>query len=126
MAHVLFAVANATGVTATLISTASSADNSPIGLGVTHTGGSGDDWISLPDCSDSTFWNANHITVEATDGSWAVSFWADDQNNRQFYWSSTNVFSLANPVPASQNIDNSAILIQLQNGLPVVTWTQWS
>jgi hypothetical protein len=126
MAHVLFAVANATGAPASLTSTENPGDNCPIPVGITHTGGNDGDWIYLPDCSDSTYWAAHHITVAATNGAWAVSFWANDDQNNRFYWSNSNSYSEANPVPTSDNIDNSAVMITIQNGLPVVTWTVWS
>ncbi|MBC7667044.1 MAG: hypothetical protein H7236_01020 [Gemmatimonadaceae bacterium] len=50
----------------------------------------------------------------------------DDDNDRQFYWSDTNSYSLANPVPASKGVDDTALLIQIQNGRTVVTWTAWT
>lgn len=125
MAHSLFAVANATGVTASLTSTEHPGDNGPIQVGVTHTDGSDDNWILLPDCSDSTYWAEHHITVAADDESWAVSFWVDDHDEQQFYWSDTNSYSLANPVSASRDVNKTALMIQLVNGRPVVTWTAW-
>lgn len=65
--------------------------------------------------------------MTAENKSWVVSFWADDHNKQQLYWSNANAFSLANPVPASKGVDNSAILIQLdKNGLPIVEWTAWT
>jgi hypothetical protein len=126
MAHVLFAVANATGVSAKLTSTEHPGDDGPIQVGVTHTGGSDDNWIFLPDCSDSNYWADHHITIAADDHSWAVSFWVNDQDSRQFYWSDTNAYSQANPVPASQNVDDTALMITINNGRPVVTWTAWT
>ena len=125
MAHRLFAVANATGVPASLTSTEHPGDNCPIPQGVTHTGGSDGNFIFIPDCSDSNYWADHHITVAGASG-WAVSFWADDHNEQQLYWSETNAYSQANPVPASKGVSDSAILIQLQGGRPVVTWTAWT
>ena len=107
MAHRLFAVANATKVTASLTSTEHPGDNCSLGIGVTHTGGSDGDFIFIPDCSDSNYWADHHITVAADDSSWVISFCADDHNEQQLYWSDTSAFSQANPVPAPKGVDKA-------------------
>src|SRR4051812_34195461 len=82
MAIHLFAVANATGQDASLSSTEHDWDDCKIpAFEITHTGGKGGDYVRVPDCSDSTYWGAHHITIAADDGSWAASIWSDDQSD---------------------------------------------
>lgn len=127
MSRKLWAVANATNSSASLISVEHPEDNCPIPIGVTHTGGSDNNFIYIPNCSDSTYWENHHITVTADDGSWTVSFWVNDDREYEFFWSSSNAYSEAHPVPEStgDETDNCAILITFEKGLPVVSWTRW-
>jgi len=126
MAHVLYAVGNATGSDAKLTSIEHSRDNCDIpAWSVTHTGGGDNNWIFLPDCSDSDYWPDHHITVAANDGSWTVSFWVDDDDGRMLYWSDFNGFSTEHTVPASKDVTDCALMIRVVNGSPVVSWAAW-
>lgn len=126
MAHVLYAVGNATGVDAKLTSVEHSQDDCAIpAWTVTHTGGTDNNWIFLPDCSNSDFWRDHHINVAATDGSWVVSFWVDDDDGRILYWSNFDGYSTQNSVPRSKDVTDCALMIHLVNGSPVVTWAPW-
>ena len=126
MAHVLYAVGNATGSDSKLTSIEHSQDNCDIpAWTVTHTGGADHNWIFLPDCSDSGYWPDHHITIAANDGSWVVSLWVDDDNGRMLYWSDFNGFSTEHTAPASKDVTDSTLMIRLVNGSPVVTWAAW-
>jgi len=126
MAHVLYAVANATGKAASLVSKEHSGDDCKIfAEGVTHTGGKDNNWIYLPDCSDSRYWADHHITVKADDGSWVVSFWVDDDNGRKFYWSDFDGFTTNHPVDASVDVTDCALMIVMDGAKPRVVWTAW-
>jgi hypothetical protein len=127
MARRIFAIANATDKPATLASTYSQ-DNCPLpALQNTHTGGSGGDYIFLPDCSDSNFWADHHVSVTANDGSWAVSFWANDQNSRTLQWSPTNAYADGYNVDGSADYDDAVLLIETStDGVhPTVHGQRW-
>ncbi|MBO9710791.1 MAG: hypothetical protein J7521_21530 [Caulobacter sp.] len=126
MAHILYAVGNATGVAAKLTSVEHSEDNCTLpAWTVTHTGGTDNNWIFLPDCSSSDYWPDHHISVVAVDGSWQVSFWVNDDEGRMLYWSNFDGFSTQNSIPASRDVTDCALMIRLDNGHPIVTWAGW-
>ena len=78
----LWAIGNGTSHGAQLTSTVSTDDNCSIPPNViTHTAGSGGNFIRIPDCSGSQWYPNYNITVSATDGTWTVSFWSNDQQN---------------------------------------------
>jgi len=123
MSRRLWAVGNNTGTAATL--TNDEGDSVAIAaLGITHTGGTGGDFVYLSDCSDSTYWPGHHMTISSS--AWSVSCWVDDQNNRVFMWSAFNGWSSQNIVQNSgAPVDDCSIMINLVNGSPVVTWQPW-
>jgi hypothetical protein len=126
MAHILYAVANATGMSAYLDSMEHSEDDCAIAaLGVTHTGGGDNNWIFLPDCSDSRYWADHHITIKADNGAWVVSFWVNDDEGQTLYWSDFNGYSTEHPVPESKDVTDCALMIILENGAPKVIWRPW-
>ncbi len=127
MAHILYAVANATGDEASLTSKEHPGDDGAIaGLGVTHTGGKDGNWIFLPDCSDSGYWKDHHIKVAAKNGAWLVTFWVNDQDDRLFYWSDFDGFSTEHPVNASKGVTDCTIMIMRDRaGKIAVEWRHW-
>lgn len=132
MAIKLFAVANATSQPASLVSTEHpGTDNIKIpALQITHTtgkGGEGGDFIRIPDCSDSRYWDEHHITIVADDGSWATSIWDNDDAYHVLQWSPENSYSNNHTVPGSDAYEDFVILIETSSngGRPTVHCTQW-
>jgi hypothetical protein len=124
MAQFLFAIANVTGQPATYTSTEHKGDTAALpNNAVTHTGGEDDNFVAIADCSDSRYFTEHHDTIAANDGSWTVTIWNDDDNDRLFYWSPGDFFSTEHPVPGSNEWKNVALVVA--SG-PVVYCSQWS
>lgn len=129
MATKLFAVANATGQDAMLTSSENpGTDNCAIpAFEITHTGGKDGNFIRIPDCSDSGYWGDHHITVAAKDGSWATSFWDNDDADHVFQWSPEDDYSSGHTVGGSDQYVDCVLLIETSSdgGHPTVHCTQW-
>lgn len=124
MAQRLYAIANTTGQDATYTSTEYSSDGCKVPKNaVTHTGGKDGDYVTIADCSDSTYFNAHHCTIAANDGSWTVTIWNDDNDGHKFYWSPNAHFTTANPVAGSDGWRDVAIIVAPG---PVVYCSPWS
>jgi len=124
MAQRLVAIANSTGRLAEYSSTEYFDDACAVpGNGVIHSGGKDDDYVLIADCSDSSYYQKHHCTVEAEDGSWVVTFWNDDNDGHLLYWSPGKHFSHANPVAGSKDWLEVALLV---GPGPVAYWTQWT
>ena len=122
----LWALGNATDTAANFSSTNGDQGSLPANV-ITHTGGSDGDYIQVPDCSGSDYFDDHHISVSAPNGSspeesWNVSIWADDQQNGMVCWSPSLYYAEGYNFPESQNNPNCSLLIRLVNGAPVVTW----
>jgi hypothetical protein len=127
MAKKLVAVANATPQAAILTSTEHPGDGGPIAANaVTHTGGSDDDYIKLPACSGSQYYDDHNIVIAADDRSWTVSFWYDDDSGNILQWSPGAFYSTGNPVAGSGAWDSVSILIRPGTGGPVLSCAQWT
>jgi hypothetical protein len=128
MATKLWAIGNATNSDASFTNTEHSGDSADCPKNsVIHSGGSDDNFVRIPDCSDSRYFADHHMSVGAKDGSWTVSFWDDDDNNHIFQWSPDAAYSGGHTVPNSDNWDSVAILIELgSNNVPAVSVTQWT
>jgi hypothetical protein len=112
----LWAVGNATGLNANLTSTNGNQDSAKLPLGgITHTGGQNGDYIQIPDCSGSQWYDGHHILIQANDHSWTVSVWSNDEQNGQLYWSPADAYYDGNPLPGSGADWNGTLLIQ-RNG----------
>jgi hypothetical protein len=119
----LWAIGNATSHGAQLTSAVSTDDNCSIPQNViTHTQGSGGNFIRIPDCSGSQWYSNHNITVSATDGTWTVSFWSNDQQNGLLYWSPSGHYYEGNPLTGSDANWNGTLLIQYINGNVSVGW----
>ncbi len=122
----LWAVGNATGADAKLTSTINSGDNCAIGKGViTHTGGSGGDYIRIPDCSGSQWYADHHLLIAAQDGTWVVSVWSNDQQNGKLYWSPKDAYYEGNPLAGSDSNWNGTLLIQKDGSTLSVGWASF-
>lgn len=127
MAQKLVAVANATGSSANLTNTEASKDDGPIPANaVTHTGGADNDFLTIPDCSDSRYFADHHISISAEDGSWTVSLWNNDDQDHVFQWSPDASYSGGHTAAGSDLWDSVAILIEVNSGGPVVYCSQWT
>jgi hypothetical protein len=119
----IWAIGNATGVDAKLTNYAYSGDDCAIPNGkVTHTGGSHGDYIAVPDCSADKWFDTHHIKVEAVDGSWAISFWADDGQGCYLTWSSSGAYSPHQQMANSNASESGALMITLFKEQPAVGW----
>jgi hypothetical protein len=127
MADRLWAVANATGSDATLLSSENPDDKKAIPKHtVSHTGGSGGDFIYIPHCSDSTYYQAHHILIGADDGTWKAGVWSDDQNDLILEWSPDDAYSGGHFEWGSKPFRDITLLIDLDSaGHPVVHWGAW-
>ena len=122
----LWAVGNCTNVDAKLTSTTNVGDAAIIPRGViTHTGGSGGDYIQIPDCSASNWYATHHILIAAQDGSWIVSVWSNDQQNGKLYWSPSDAYYEGNPLTGSDANWNGTLLIQMNGPNVSVGWASF-
>ena len=118
----LWAIGNATNSAAHFTSTNGDAGALPANA-ITHTGGSDGDYIRVPDCSDSSYFQGHHIAISADDGSWNVSLWDNDQNSGEVCWSPTASYADGYNFSASINNPNFTFLISIgPNGTPVGYW----
>ncbi len=119
----LWAIGNATSHDAQLTSVLNPGDNCSIPKNaITHTGGGDGNYIQIPDCSGSEWYYNHHILVAATDGTWTVSFWSNDQKNGLLYWSPSDAYYEGNPLSGSDANWNGTLLIQYINGNVSVGW----
>jgi hypothetical protein len=118
----LWAIGNATSKTASFSST--NGDNGPLPANaITHTGGSDGDYIQMPDCSGSNYFSDHHISINAADGSWHVSLWANDDANGEVCWSPTSSYAEGYNFPQSESNANCTILISVDaNSNPTCYW----
>ena len=125
MAERLWAVGNATPDLAHLTNTEHKDDACDIPANsVVHTGGKDGDFVRIPDCSDSRYFDAHHITIAAED--WTVAIWDDDDQNHKLYWSPSDNYSTRHPVPGSDTYLDVSIMIENSSGEdPVVYAMKW-
>jgi hypothetical protein len=121
MAQRLWAVANVTGQDAKYMSTEHANDKCALPNNtLTHTG---DNYFSIADCSDSRYFAEHHDEIAATDGSWVVSIWNDDNNGHLFYWTNGGFYSTEHPVTGSN--DWLSVGLVIAKG-PIVYCANWS
>lgn len=126
MAQRLVAVGNTSSSAARLTSTEHPQDDCDIpAYSITHTGGSDDDYIKIPDCSGSQYYAEHHILIQANDGTWTVSIWDNDDLNHCLYWNTADAYSENNPIPATEGWQSVSILIEFSGGIPVVYASPW-
>ncbi|UOD32308.1 hypothetical protein INH39_11930 [Massilia violaceinigra] len=116
----LWIIANATNQQASFSSTNGDSGNCPA-YSVTHTGGTDGNYIQIPDCSGSQWYNDHRILVQAQ--SWTVAFWANDQENGMLYWSPSNSYYGGNPLEGSDSTENLSLLITFVNNQLQVYWS---
>jgi hypothetical protein len=110
----LWAIGNATDVGGSFSST--NGDKGGLSAqAITHTGGSDGNYIQMPDCSGSQYFDAHHISVGAIDGSWHVSIWANDEKSGRVCWSPTSNYAEGYEFPDSDNKANGTILVTVDS-----------
>jgi hypothetical protein len=122
----LIAIANATEDSAVFTNTENSGDTRRIdAYSVVFTGGNDSNYSNVPDCSDSTYFDAHHMLV-AAGGKWEAAFWNDDNNGHEFQWNGSNNYSTEHSVPDSKAWEYVAILITKDSGgRPVIHVSPW-
>jgi len=111
MAIKLEVVANPTSSSAVLINTEHSYDQTGIAANsVVHTGGKNGNYIRIPDCSGSEYYQDHHILI--SNSNWTISLWNNDHENHKLYWSSGDFYSEQNPIVNSDSYETCSILIE--------------
>jgi hypothetical protein len=126
----LWAVFNNTGVDGLLTSTNGSSNTCTIAnQQITHTrpsnGFEPTDFLKVPDCSAQSWYPDHHITIRATDQSWAVFLWSDDQQHCQLFWNSQDQFSGGILLGGGFSDQNSSLWISRSNTVLSVTRFSW-
>jgi hypothetical protein len=70
--------------------------------GIVHTGGSGDNFIYIPHCSGSQYFDGNHAQVVV--GNTTFAFWSNDDQGLKIYWNNAPFYTEQNPVNGSDGI----------------------
>jgi hypothetical protein len=110
MATQLYATANLTAQNATLTSTESYKDTTPLDpVSVVRTGGSDGDYCKIPDCSESKYFDEHHLSVKG--GSFHIALWNDDEQNHQLFYSPDGTYKGGKPIPQSQYWKGVTLLI---------------
>jgi hypothetical protein len=107
MATQLRSITNVTTQNALFTNQENTSDTTPVNtFTIAHTGGKDGDYSNIPDCSDASYYDKHHMTVAATDAGgniiWSVTFWNDDAQDHQLYYSLDGTYT------NRQLIENSA------------------
>ena len=117
MAKYLTVVGNASDSPIRLTNTESERDTCEIQTSeLMHTKGGGSN-LSIPNCSGVNYFKDHHMLVQATDGSWEMSLWTDDDADFVIHWSWGETFDGADAVEGSGDYDQCMLLID-SNGNP--------
>jgi len=66
------------------------------------------------------------MTVAATDGTWRIAFW-NDNDTQEIQWSDGDYYSTQNTVSESRGWEIVSVLIEIDDaGAPVVHVSQWT
>ena len=115
----IWAIANATGLDATL-SSPNGMDGCAVPAGVvTHTGGSGGNYIRVP----TGYPGEPNSTIQIESSDWTVLVWTDYEGG--LYWTAEAGASSGTPVPGCFETTNWSMQIQLANGSVTVGWNSF-
>ena len=129
MAQRLRSVNNATSSDAVLTNTEHDYDRTDIpALHIVRTGGKDGDFIRIPDCSGSEYYDDHHILIKSEN--WTVALWNNDDQDHKLYWCPGDFYSESRPVDGSGNdeyVDCSIRIDERQgkSGVWVYAWSTW-
>jgi hypothetical protein len=126
----LWAVFNHTGVDALLSSTNGVTNTCAITHSkISHTrpinGFEPTDFLKVPDCSSQVFYPGHHMTIRATDQSWSVFLWSDDQQGCQLFWNTLDQYEGGTLLGGGSKDPNSSLLIFQSGGVLKVHRFSW-
>lgn len=102
MATQLYVIANATTSNATFTNSDQASDKADVGANtVVHTGGEDGDFCEIPACSESKYFDANHMLVQGEGLN--IAFWRDETEENILKYSLNNTYASHSSVAGSND-----------------------
>lgn len=116
----LYIIANAAAVGLNFANTESPPDDLTVDLNtIVYTGGKDGDYCLIPTCESAEDFDAHHMSVAGTDGSFTICFWKNNSQGNIVYYSTTANFNQSATMPGGNvtTYDQAALLVYQNDGV---------